>query len=383
MTLIVPNPPERWQSIFYRVLLIGGALAALLWLIARLRIVTVPMMVGFFIAWALHPVVVWLRLRRVPAFVALMGPLIVFGTLSFFALAIVIPTLGSQLLLASKALPARLEPTLAGLNPWSERMIGRRITDIVSPESLQEALQAALRDLAGPATSMVGWLLSSARDLLMAGGTVALIFIVAAFLIDDYDRIVASIGELVPPARRGTVFRILRRIDQTLMGFVGGELVLFALATVAFTSGLLLMSVPFAALVGPLAAVLYLVPYLGVLTGATLALALALLEAPSWGTFAGVLTVFGTFYTIDLLFITPRIIGGRVGLRPMVVLLGIIAGGELLGIVGILLAVPVLAVARILLLESIAVYRASELFLGPPSTPTDDVETVPVDGKQR
>ena len=359
------KPLQRWQMRFYRALLLGGGVLAALWLLARLHLVTVPVMVGFFVAWALNPAVVWLRQHRVPAVVALMVPLGLLGSLLVLAVAVVVPTVGSQLWIASSALPARLQPTLRGLDPWTNWLFDVRVTDLIAPEAIEHRLQDLLRELAGPANSVFGWLLSSAGDILRGLGMFTLAIVVAAFLMDDYDRIVADLGELVPPRRRRSVFRILRRIDQTLMGFVRGEMLLFLLASLAFSAGLLALNVPFALLVGPLAGAIYLVPYVGVLTGAGIAASLSLLDAPSFSTCVGVLAVFGVFYLVDLLWITPRVIGGRVGLRPIVVLLGIIAGGELLGIVGILLAVPVLAVGRILLQEAVAAYRASPTFLGP------------------
>ena len=76
------------------------------------------------------------------------------------------------------------------------------------------------------------------------------------------------------------------------------------------------------------------------------------------------ITLFGTFYIIDLLFITPRIVGGRAGVAPLTVLLGIIAGGELFGLLGILLAIPGLAVAQILIVEMTAIYKRSSFYLG-------------------
>jgi predicted PurR-regulated permease PerM len=355
---------ERWQALFYQFVLICSACFALGWLAWRLRLVTGPMFVGFMLAWALRPAVVWLRRHNVPALVALIGPLALVVGLAVVTFAVILPALGSELLRASQTLPERLQEALVALDPITERFIDRRVTDLVAPEVLLDTLQGALRDLAGPARSMVSWILESAGRIVLALANVGLVFIVSAFLMDDYDRLLAVGAELVPPRTRPLVFRVVRRIDETLMGFVRGEMLLFLLATLSFTSGLLVLDVPFAGLVGPVAGIVYLIPYLGVASGVLVALSLALLETPTWGTFAGVTTVFGAFYAIDMLFITPRLIGGRVGLRPLVVLLGIIAGGELLGIAGILLAVPFLAVARILLLESVEAYRLSPIFRG-------------------
>ena len=360
---------DRWQRLFYQVLLVGGALALVLWLTIRLRVVTAPMIVGFFIAFALHPLVVWLRRRRVPAMVALTVPLAAVIGFGVVAIAFIVPNLASELVALSQKLPGRLQTLLVEVDPYWEATFAVKLSALIEPNAVRQTLQGIVRELVGPATSMLGWVLTSARDLGMALIYILLVFVVAAFLIDDYDRIVARIRDLVPPASRTWVETMAGRIDETLKGFLRGELLLFLLATVVFTTGLLALGVDFAALIGPLVALIYLVPYVGVVVGTLLALMVALLEAPSWGTFGGVLTLFLSFYAIDLLFITPRLIGGRVGLRPLVVLLGVVAGGELLGVMGVLLAVPCLAVGRIVLLECLAWYRSSDLYGAPTESP--------------
>jgi predicted PurR-regulated permease PerM len=360
--------------LFFQVLLIGGALALVLWLIIRLTIVTAPMMVGFFIAYALNPVVVWLRKHRVPAVVALTVPLLAVIGLGVVLMVFVVPNLAAELLIFSQKLPGRLQRLMLEVDPYWERIFAVKLSGLVEPAVLRANLQTLGRELVGPASSVVGWVLTSARDLLVAVINVMLVFVVAAFLIDDYERIVQQGMSLVPRNSRARVERLLRDVDTTLKGFIRGELLLFTLASTAFTSGLLVLDVGFAALIGPLVAVIYLVPYIGMVFGTLLALAVAMLEAPSLTTFIGVLAVFMSFYIIDLLFITPKVIGGRVGLRPLAVFLGVMAGGHLFGVVGVLLAIPGLAVGRIVLVELLASYRKSSTYLGdgdstlPPST---------------
>lgn len=355
---------RRWQTIYHQVILTLLGVAAMGWLLWQIRRVVVPFALGSLLAWVLRPSVAWLRARRVPAVAALALPLVLFGGLLTILVAILIPTMISQVALATRALPDRVEGALPAIDPWARRLLGRPARALIEPEAIQMALQGTLGELAGGAGSVVEWLLAGAGDLLWALLTVGLTFVVAAYMIHDYDRVVAQVVDLIPLRTRPSLRRIASLVDASLMGFVRGELVLFGLATVAFSSGLLVLDVPFAALVGPVAALLYLVPYLGVVAGWGLALALAMLERPDLAVLIGVTTVFATFYGLDLLFITPRIIGGRVGLRPLVVLLGIIAAGQAFGIAGVLLAVPFLAVGRILLLEFLAWYRRSPAYLG-------------------
>ena len=353
---------DRWRRLFYQVVLIGGALAVCLWLVIRLKVVTAPMIVGFMIAFALRPLVVWLRGHRVPAVVALTVPLIAVIGFGVLDVVFVVPNLATELVSFSQKLPGRLHHALVQADPYWENTFAVKLSSLIEPSAVRQTMQSVVRELVGPATSVLGWVLTSTRDLLIALVYILLVFVVAAFLIDDYDHIVARIRALVPPAGRDRYEVIAGQIHDTLKGFLRGEMLLFLLASLVFTGGLLALEVGFAALLGPFVALIYLVPYVGVLVGTLLALAVALIEAPGWGTFGGVLTLFVSFYTIDLLFITPRLIGGRVGLRPLVVLLGIVAGGELLGVMGVLLAIPCLAVGRIVLIECLAWYRSSEFY---------------------
>jgi predicted PurR-regulated permease PerM len=148
-------------------------------------------------------------------------------------------------------------------------------------------------------------------------------------------------------------------------GFVRGQLLLLALAMCTFTTGMAVLGVPFWLAMGPIAAVVYLVPYVGVLSGAIVTALLTALGGGDTAQWLGVLFLFAGFYSVDLLLITPKLIGDRVGLPPLAVLLGIIAFGDLFGVVGVLIAVPLLACARILLLEALDRYRRSEAYLGP------------------
>ena len=160
-------------------------------------------------------------------------------------------------------------------------------------------------------------------------------------------------GDLVPRRHLAEVERVVGRVDAVMAGFVRGQLLLLGLAGVWLTTGMALLQVPFWLVIGPIAAAVYLVPYVGVLTGALLTLTLQLLGGAENWQWLATLGLFGSLYTADMLVFTPRVIGNRVGLPPLAVLLGIIAFGELFGVIGVLLAVPLLACGRILLLEAL------------------------------
>jgi predicted PurR-regulated permease PerM len=368
--------PNRWQRRLHQLLVIAGLLGLVLWLILRLKVITAPLIVGAGIAWALRPVVLWLRRHRVPDFVALTVPLVALTSFFVVVVAVVLPAAMAELLRASQKLPPRVTATVLNLDPWFLEIVGVKLSALVAPDVLRTNMQGVMREIVGSASSLVTWVLSSAKDVLIAIGNVLLVFVIAAFMLDDYENIGDYLTKLVPIRHRDRAAGLLERIDDTLRSFLRAELLLWVLATAVFTSSLLILQVPLAAMLGPFVAAIYLVPYIGIVVGGLLVLGVALVEAPTLMTIAGVAVTFAGFYAVDALFITPKVIGARVGLRPLVVLLGIVGAAELFGVIGVLLAIPSLAVGRIVLLEFLDGYRTSRAYTRTvdPPPPQPDAE---------
>jgi predicted PurR-regulated permease PerM len=376
----VENQPEgkpfhiEWQPLFFKLLLVSTIAAIVLWLLVRLSVVTVPILVGFFIAYALNPMVVWLRRWRVPPVLALTVPVLVVVVLAVLFATIVLPGMAHEVIQASQHAPARLYNAILKADPWFQTYTGQPLSAVVAYSDLSNAMQSLATEIFGPARSTLSWVLSSAREMLLALGNLLLVIVVAFFLLGEYERILRLGGSLVPVRDQQVVARVIRRIDGVLGGFIRGELLLLVLATVVFTGGLALLGVPYALVVGPMVAVIYLVPYVGVVAGVVVCTSLSLMAGHAPLRTLGVVALFFAFYGTDLLYITPRIIGNRVGLRPIAVLLGIIACGELFGPVGVLLAIPLLACGRILLLEVYETYRASPVYLGDLPAPEPSID---------
>ncbi len=357
-------PPTPWQTLFFQILVLGGTAALIMWLLMRLKIVTAPILIGFFIAYALNPVVVRLRRWNVPPILALGVPVLAVVALAVVFITVVLPTMAHELVFASQHAPQQLYNVVLRADPWFQAHLGEPLSSVVDYRNLSGLTQSIAAELFGPARSAVSWVLSSARDMLVTVGNVVLVVVVAFFLLEDYEKIIRASADLVPLGRLRNVTRIVVRIDSVLAGFLRGELLLFAAATCAFTVGLGALQVPFFLVVGPMAALMYLVPYVGVVAGVVLCLSLSALAGHTFLHVLGVVGLFAAFYVTDLLYLTPRLIGNRVGLRPVVVLLGIIAFGELFGLIGVLLAIPVLATGRILVLEAMEKYQTSATYLG-------------------
>lgn len=218
---------------------------------------------------------------------------------------------------------------------------------------------------AGVIGSLVSFLIGSA----VFAGNLALFLFVTIYLLNDYDRIVAACDSLVPPRKRPEVRRVMGKIDQQLRAFFRGQgMVCMCLGTM-YGIGFLAFGVPFAVPLAIFGGIASFVPYLGLALTIGPAVVLTLLvNGIDWHVL-GVLGTFGLAQFLEGNFITPAIVGKQVGLGPVWVILAVMVFGSTLGFTGLLIAVPVAAVLKVVIEELLEYYRASALFGAEPSPP--------------
>ncbi|MCL6450317.1 MAG: AI-2E family transporter [Acetobacteraceae bacterium] len=182
----------------------------------------------------------------------------------------------------------------------------------------------------------------------LLSGFVALILgpVVAFYILRDLPRIRERFCALLPPRVRGEVLSLVGDVDQALGGFVRGQLLVASAVGVLAALGLSLLRVRFALVLGLLAGVTDLIPYFGPAVGALVASGVALLQSLPLALEVGAL--FFAIQQFESAVLSPHVVGSRVGLHPVVVIFALLVGGHFLGFWGLLLAVPVAAVARVL-----------------------------------
>lgn len=194
-------------------------------------------------------------------------------------------------------------------------------------------------------------------------GNLALFSFVAAYLLKDYDAIVATAGELIPPRYRARAVGVAGRINSQLRGFLRGQMLVCVCLGAMYAIGLTIFGVPFALLIGLFGAVASFIPYLGLVLTIGPALILCVLQHQGVDWHVG--GVIGTFVVAQMLegtVLTPRIVGDQVGLGPVWVILAILVFGSALGFLGLLLAVPIAAALKVLVEEAVAYYKASPVY---------------------
>lgn len=192
-------------------------------------------------------------------------------------------------------------------------------------------------------------------------GTVADILIfafVSIYLLKDYHRIIKELKALIPPSRRDKVLELMAGVDNALRGFLRGQLTVSMILGLYYSIGLTILGVPMSFLVGFVGGIGNMVPYLGTLTGITLAMILTALEHSEdiWR-FAVVGVIFAGGQAMEILLLTPRIVGRSVGLPPVVIILSALVWGQLLGLLGLLIAIPATSAAVVFGAEAVRQYK--------------------------
>jgi predicted PurR-regulated permease PerM len=323
------------------------------------------------LAYILDPVADWLERRGLSREGAI-G--VIFLSAFFTALLtvlILLPMFGHEL----EQIRARVVPAMANLDtqiePWLARLsaaTGRTIElDLAQLQAQAPAWVAEeWPSLQERLTAVGKGLLTQGLGLLNAALNITLMPIFLYYLLLEWDRMVASVHALVPLPFRPRVERVAREVDRRLSAFVRGQITVAAIMAVLYSVGLLIVGVDLALPVGLLSGLLFVVPYLGTAVGVVLGLVLALVKfGLSWH-LGGVVAVFVVVQVIEGYLLTPKIVGEQVGLHPLVVMIALIVGGSLLGIWGMLIAIPVTAVLSVIGGEWLDLYRRSRVYLGSP-----------------
>jgi predicted PurR-regulated permease PerM len=333
------------------------------------KAILLPFVFGFGVAYLLDPLADKLESMRCPRWLAaaLMLAAFFLGVIAIlFALA---PLLREQISGLLENIPRYISAIRPLLDEWLSRA-GQSFGVEVQADT--ESLVAAAAD---QSIARLGQLFAN----FVSGGVAFLNLlmlllispVVAFFLLRDWDLIVAKIDSWIPRENVETVRLLARRIDRALAGFVRGQTIVALIMMVLYGAGWSMVGLDYALILGLLAGILAYVPFVGALFAALLALLLAFGQFGSdWLALAQVFGVFVVVQIIEGGFLTPRIIGSRVGLHPVWVLFAIFAGGQIMGLVGILIALPVAAAIGVLVRFAVERYLESDLHKGSEEAPS-------------
>ncbi len=346
--------------------LIAAIAAFALWQLAP---VLTPFVVAAILAYALTPLVDWLDSvdgGRLPRLVAVIVVELLFILVVLGVMLLIVPILAKELPLMREQVPVLLDAVNASLKPFLAQFGVNLSLDVASIKAF------FLKYLSVNGENLFASVMTS----LKLGGSVAfaifgnavLIPVALFYLLMDWHRFVARLLEFVPPHQRAAYDGFTNEADAVLGQYLRGQLLVMGVLAVYYSTGLALFGLDLALPIGIFTGLAVFVPYVGFGLGLILALLAGLLEFAATAGPAKALImvalVYGLGQIIEGFFLTPRLVGARIGLHPLAVIFALLAFGQLFGFVGVLIALPASAVLLVGIRRARTRYLASKLYQG-------------------
>ncbi|MDX1369183.1 AI-2E family transporter [Pseudomonas sp.] len=343
------------------------------WLLYLLQPILSPFLIGVLLAYLGDPLVD--RLERWK-FSRTWGVIVVFALFSLILailLLVLVPMLGKQLMRLYELAPQILDWAQHQALPWVQAKLG-----LVDGFWRFDQLKSAFSEHLGKTSDILGMLLSkaTASGLALLAWLVNLLLIpvVSFYLMRDWDLMVSRLRGLLPRHHEGLVVKLASECHEVLGAFLRGQLLVMLALGVMYAVGLMLIGLELGLLIGLLAGLASIVPYLGVVVGVGAALTAGLFQfGGDFYPLLAIVAVFTVGQMLEGMLLTPWLVGDRIGLHPVAVIFAIMAGGQLFGFTGVLLALPVAAVIMVLVRHGHDLYKLSDLYGEPPSASDEPI----------
>ena len=350
--------PTRGLALHWQWLILALLLGAVLYLLAP---VLTPFVVAALFAYLMDPLVDRLERRGLGrglavALVFLVGSIVVIAVLL-----VLVPFIERQIANFLAQLPVWVDWFQNRATPWLEARFGISL-EILDTRRLIDALQANWKAAGGIAATVLGGVSKSGMTVIGWLLNLVMIPVVAFYLLRDWDLLVERIHALLPRSIEPVVSRLAAESDVVLGAFLRGQLSVMVALGVFYGAGLWFAGISVGPLIGMIAGLISFVPYLGAITGVIMAIVAALVQYQDWFHLLLVLGVFGIGQLIEGYVLVPKLVGDKIGLHPVAVIFAVLAGGELFGFLGVLLALPVASVVMVLLRYAHERYTQSQLY---------------------
>ena len=361
---MTPSAPLHDIAAFLRRLQWTVVAVGMFWLLWLLAPILTPFVLAAMLGWLGDPLVDRLERAGRSRNLAVTLVFIAMTLLVLLGLGLLVPLLERQIGVLVASLPGYRDWMMTTALPWVEAATGIEITSWLNFNRLGELLRSNWESAGGMASVLLGYMSRSGFAVLALVTNIVLLPVITFFFLRDWDVLVMRAASLVPRDHLATVSRLARESSDVLGGFLRGQFLVMLILGVMYGFGLWAVGLDLGILIGIIAGLLTFVPYLGPASGIILGCIAALVQYGDWKHVAGVLVVFGVGQVIESYWLTPKLVGDRIGLHPVAVIFAVLAGGQLFGFLGMLLALPVAAVANVLLHYAQERYTQSRMYAG-------------------
>jgi predicted PurR-regulated permease PerM len=346
--------------------LILAALIAAGWLVHLLAPVITPFAISAVLAYLGDPLVDRLERFSIGRWkfgrvLAVSLVFILMLVLLTIVLIIIMPLLVEQVRLLIKLIPSWIDWFSGTALPWLAARLGLETTDFDTAH-LTQMLKDYWREITTAAFKLVDYISRGGMAVAALITNLVLIPVVTFYLLRDWDLLIRATHDLLPRSIEAAVSRTVKEVDEVLGAFFRGQLMVMLALGVIYAAGLSLVGIDLAVLIGMGAGLLSIVPYLGSIVGLLVAAGTAIFQFQDVFHLLMVLLVFAVGQSAEGMYLTPKLVGDSIGLHPVTVIFAVLAGGQLFGFLGILLALPVAAAINVLVRNVLQKYRQSGLY---------------------
>ena len=349
---------QRWF-----LLIVTLVISLLLYLLAP---ILSPFLIAALLAYLADPLADRLeemKLNRTNAVLVVFSFMLIFF---FSMLLILLPKITHQLAVVIRQIPLALNLLEQQVLPFLQQHLGLDIGsfDFAFIKSL---IRDNFKQTSGLVNDVLGSIASSGLAIAAWLANLVLIPVVFFYLLRDWDIMIGKIKQLLPRDVEGNINNLARECDEVLGAFIKGQLMVMVALGVVYSIGLWMVGLDLALILGMLAGVASIVPYMGFVVGIVAAIIAAMVQFSDPSILIWVTLVFMVGQALEGMVLTPLLVGDKIGLHPVAVIFAIMAGGQLFGFIGILIALPVAAVIMVFLRHFHSGYKQSALYDKDPS----------------
>ena len=350
----------KYPYILARLVLWIGLIALVLYTLKTLQVVVIPILLSGILAYIGHGLVDRMEGWKIPRSVGA-GLMMLFyvGLLTLFAFLFVPYFIGQMTALANK-LPEMIAKAIQKTTPFVKEHFG--LTLAVDPASVVDLVKTHLKDMVEPTRWVVSHIFASALSFALAVFNMVIMIVFTYYMMRDYNRIIKEIGDLIPRRYYKQAVMVGKTIDEVVTGFIHGQITVSIILAGVYAVALALTGLEMGATIGLIAGICNFIPYMATVVGVSLSSLAILLNYSGWGQVLAVGIIFAVVPLLDAAFITPHVVGSKVGLNPFIVIVALLIGAPLLGILGVLLAIPSAAVIKAMLVMGIDAYKKGSYY---------------------
>lgn len=345
-----------------RIFLLAG-IALCLWVLYLLKPVVIPFIAAFLVAYLFSPIVEKLD-RFLPRWLSISIVFIGIGVLVTWAMWFLVPLIWKQLIYARDSIPAGIHWVNSTLLPWASHTFNVDRMEIDTDQISKVVMEYVQTNYSADSVqSMALKIAQSGLNFIQVGGTVVLIPIIAFYFMLDWKRMLENLKGLIPRQYETKTLEIVGECHSVLGAFVKGQFLVMILLGIIYAVGLQLIGLEVGLIIGMIAGLCSIIPYLGFGVGIISAVIATLFQfGLDWTHLALVGVVFMVGQVVEGYILQPFLLGDKIGLSPVAVVFAVLAGAQLGGFIGMLIALPVAAVIVVLLKHVREFYEHSDFY---------------------